>query len=142
MSSIHSISASLAGRRISTAGSETLQSGAPLTIKSTANQAAGAGSPNVDLVGVLELPTDRPRAQKITQYFNTNAVAQPAVGTYGTIGRNSLRGPGYANTDVSISRVFPLRFRESANLMFHTEFFNLLNRPQLGQPENRLGSSA
>ncbi|MDQ2950456.1 MAG: TonB-dependent receptor [Acidobacteriota bacterium] len=121
------------------AGIETLQSGAPLTVKSSADRAAGAGSPNADLIGALDLPTDRPRGQKIAQYFNTVAVVQPAVGTYGTIGRGSLRGPGYANTDASISRVFPLHFRESANLTFRTEFFNLLNRSQLGQPEVRLG---
>ena len=121
------------------AGIETLQSGSPVTVVSKADRAAGAGSPNADLVGVLDLPTDRPRGQKVAQYFNTAAVTQPAPGTYGTLGRNTLRGPGYANTDASISRVFPLWFRESANLTFRTEFFNLFNRPQLGQPEERLG---
>ena len=38
------------------------------------------------------MSTDRPRGQKLAQYFNTAAVVQPALGTYGTIGRGSLRG--------------------------------------------------
>jgi hypothetical protein len=121
------------------AGIETLQSGAPFSITSSADRVAGAGSANADLVGDLHLSSDRSRGSKIAQYFNTAAVVQPAVGTFGTLGRNALRGPGYANTDASVSRIFPLKFRESANLMFRTEFFNLFNRPQLGQPEGRLG---
>lgn len=121
------------------AGIETLQSGAPFTVTSTADRTAGAGTSYADATGDLSLPSGRPRGQKIAQYFNTAAVVQPAEGTFGTLGRNTLRGPGYAETDASVTRVFPLGFREGTRLTFRTEFFNLFNRPQLGQPENRLG---
>ena len=62
------------------------------------------------------------------------------AGAYGTLGRNILRGPGFDNTDLSVSRAFPLHFREGARLAFRTEFFNLLNRPQLGLPNATIGN--
>jgi hypothetical protein len=61
------------------------------------------------------------------------------AGTYGTLGRNVLRGPSYENVDMSVSRAFPLHFREGAKLSFRSEFFNMLNRPQLGMPDNTIG---
>ncbi len=120
----------------------TLQSGRPFGIDSSGDRAAGAGTPRADLIGNLPLASDRSRGQKIAQYFNTSAVAQPAPGTYGTLGRNVLRGPGYANTDLSVSRAIPLRFRESARLLFRSEYFNLFNRPHLSLPDNRIGRSS
>jgi hypothetical protein len=123
-------------------GIVTLQSGSPFRLRSSGDRAAGAGDPRLDLIGTLELPTDRSRGAKIAQYFNTAAVTQPAPGTYGTLGRNTLRGPGYANTDATASRVIPLKFRESASLTFRAEFFNLFNRAHLANPENRFGNSA
>ena len=44
------------------------------------------------------------------------------------------------NTDLSASRNFPLHFREGARVAFRTEFFNLFNRPQLGQPNGTIGN--
>jgi hypothetical protein len=38
------------------------------------------------------------------------------------------------NTDLGVSRAFPLPFGEGLRILFHTEFFNLFNRPQLGLP--------
>ena len=60
--------------------------------------------------------------------------------TYGALGRNILRGPGFDDTDLSVSRAFPLPFREGAKLAFRTEFFNLFNRPQLGLPNATIGN--
>ena len=42
-----------------------------------------------------------------------------------------LRGPNFKNTDLSVSRAFPLKFRESARLLFRSEFFNAFNRVNL-----------
>jgi hypothetical protein len=116
-------------------GLVTLQSGRTFSLSSSGDRAAGAGSPFPDLVGNLFLPDDRSRGEKIAQYFNTSAVAQPAPGTYGTLGRNVLRGIPFYNTDASIYRSIPLRFRESARMTFRAEFFNLFNRPQLSIPD-------
>jgi hypothetical protein len=48
--------------------------------------------------------------------FCTATQAEPE--TFGTLGRNTLRGPWYANTDISVARSFPLKFREAAKLTF------------------------
>ena len=97
-------------------GIVTLQSGRSFGLSSSGDRAAGAGSPFPDLVGNLFLASDRSRGEKIARYFNTGAVVQPAPGTYGTLGRNVLRGPAFYNTDMSVSRNIPLKFREAAKL--------------------------
>ena len=123
-------------------GIVTLQSGRPFSLSSSGDRAAGAGSPYPDLVGDLFLPSGRSRGEQIARYFNTTAVVQPAPGTYGTLGRNVLRGPAFYNTDLSVSRSIPLGFREGARLNFRSEFFNVFNRPQLGIPDRSVGGSA
>jgi hypothetical protein len=39
-----------------------------------------------------------------------------------------------------VTRAFPLPFRESARVLFRTEFFNLFNTPQLGLPNATIGN--
>jgi hypothetical protein len=122
----------------------TLQSGRPFTVFSSGDRTAGAanggnGDAFADLAGNLTL-TGGSRGQQIAQYFNTAAVAQAAAGTYGTLGRNILRGPNFKNADVSVSRAFPLPLREGLKVLFRTEFFNLANRPQLSLPNGTIGN--
>jgi Carboxypeptidase regulatory-like domain len=113
----------------------TLQSGSPFSIYSTDDSAAGAGTANADAIGPVALSSSRSRGAQIAEFFNTSAVTQAAPGTYGTLGRNSLVGPGFANVDFTVSRAFPLRFLgEGGRLMFRSEFFNLFNRPNLDNP--------
>ena len=81
------------------------------------------------------------RGAQIAKYFDTSAVSQARAGTYGTLGRNVLRGPRYSNTDLSIARAFPLGFREGLRLLFRSEFFNLFNHPNLGRPAGTIGNS-
>ena len=115
-------------------------SGASLSFTSTNDQLAGAGTPLADITGNLSLSGGRSRGDQIAQYFNTAAVAQSKDGSWGSAGRGILRGPGGSGTDVSMTRVIPLRFvRESMNAMFRAEFFRLLNHPQIGAPDTRLG---
>jgi hypothetical protein len=113
----------------------TLQSGSPFTIYSTDDAVAGAGTANADVTGTVQLSSSRSRGAQIAEYFNTSAVTQAAPGTYGTLGRNSLVGPGFANVDFAMFRNFPLRFiGEAGRLTFRAEFFNLFNRPNLDNP--------
>jgi hypothetical protein len=117
-------------------GIVTLQTGSPFSIFSSGDRAAGAtqgptGNAFADLVGPLTL-TGGSRGQQVARYFNTAAVAQAAPGTFGTLGRNILRDPSFRNTDLSVSRAFPLPFRDGMKAVFRTEFFNLFNRPQIG----------
>jgi hypothetical protein len=113
----------------------TLQSGSPFSIYSTDDAVAGAGTANADALGPVALSSSRSRGAQIAEFFNTSAVTQAAPGTYGTLGRNSLVGPGFANVDFTVSRTFPVRLMgEGGKLMFRAEFFNLFNRPNLDNP--------
>ncbi len=49
------------------------------------------------------------------------------------MGRNTLLGPGRINFDFSVHKTFTLS--ESTNVQFRAEFFNILNRNNLGLPE-------
>jgi Carboxypeptidase regulatory-like domain/TonB dependent receptor/TonB-dependent Receptor Plug Domain len=56
---------------------------------------------------------------------------------FGNSGVGFLRGPGQHNFDMAVERIIPLT--ESHSLRFRTEFFNLTNTPQFGNPNTRLG---
>src|SRR5262249_34312543 len=42
------------------------------------------------------------------RFLDPNAFTQPALGTFGTLARNVVRGPGFKNVDASLTRVFPV----------------------------------
>ncbi len=60
--------------------------------------------------------------------------ARPAPGTFGNLGRDSLWGPGYFNTDASISKSFD--FTERLHFQLRAEAFNVFNHANLGQPDS------
>ena len=68
---------------------------------------------------------------------NASAIAPPALGTFGSMGRNVLRDAGFNNLDMSIFKNFTLR--ERYGFQFRWEVFNVLNHPI---PANPFGSSS
>jgi len=66
------------------------------------------------------------------QWFNPNAFAFPAFGTYGNLGRGVFTGPGLADLDVSVFKNTAIS--EHVALQFRAEFFNALNHTNLGTP--------
>jgi hypothetical protein len=74
------------------------------------------------------------------QYVNPKLYAANALGTYGNAGHNSLRGPGYFDLDVALSREFHLL--EKLTLHARGEAFNLLNHPNFGLPNGNIASAA
>jgi len=68
------------------------------------------------------------------QWFNPAAfIAPPSLsGFYGNVGRNTYIGPGLATWDFSVLK--NTRIRESLNLQFRAEIFNLLNRANFNTP--------
>jgi hypothetical protein len=72
-------------------------------------------------------------------WINRAAFAVPQKGTWGNLGRNTLRGPGMNQLDLSLGRRQPIN--ENMALTFRTEFFNLFNRVQLGQPSSNISSA-
>jgi hypothetical protein len=57
---------------------------------------------------------------------------RPAIGTFGSVGRNSLRGPGFFQSDLSIAKRISLK--ESVSLQFRADIFNLFNKVNLDNP--------
>ncbi len=70
--------------------------------------------------------------------LNAAAFAVPAQLRPGTLGRNSFRGFGLAQADVSVRRTFALS--EQWKLQFRAEFFNITNHPNFGDPFSYLGT--
>jgi len=58
---------------------------------------------------------------------------RPASGTFGNAARNSLRGPGFFQTDLSIAK--KLLLHEGVSLQFRTDIFNLFNNVNLDNPQ-------
>ncbi len=56
----------------------------------------------------------------------------PPVGSFGNMGRNIFRDPGFRNWDVSI--VKNIKIRERLSTQFRAEFFNVLNHPIFASP--------
>jgi hypothetical protein len=56
----------------------------------------------------------------------------PAAGTFGNLGRGTLRGPGLANVDLSLLKNTAIS--ERLGLQFRAEFFNALNHTNLAAP--------
>ncbi len=117
----------------------TLQSGMPFAItqQTNFNAFAGFGTQRPNLVGDPELPEDE---RTTTRWFNTAAFAAAPQFTLGNASRNPVRGPGYRNVDVALSRRVPLRGRTTLEL--RAEVFNLLNTPAFGNPNGVVGSAS
>jgi hypothetical protein len=110
-----------------------LQSGEPFTVVSGRdNSQSGVGQDRADLIGDPYLPADRPRHELIERYFNTTAFAPNAIGTFGNVGRNTMRGPGQATVDFGLIR--EIRLSEQLRLQLRAEAFNVFNRVNLGNP--------
>ncbi|MGD0617173.1 MAG: TonB-dependent receptor [Bryobacteraceae bacterium] len=54
-------------------------------------------------------------------------------------GRNEFTGPGYFDTDLSVTKFFTIR--ENAKLGLGMQFFNLFNHPNFDQPVNNIADS-
>lgn len=116
----------------------TADSGTPFTvvagkdISNTRNGADRVDQKGDPFAGVTQPATVNGRYVNGIGYFNTAAFSLPAAGSYGSIERNSLYGPGFASVDLSIFKNF--KFRERYSLQFRSEIFNILNRLNLGNP--------
>jgi hypothetical protein len=69
------------------------------------------------------------------QYFDPTAFIN-SEDQWGTVGRNTLRGPRQTQMDISLSKT--TKFRESIGLEFRWEMFNFTNTPIFGNPSATL----
>lgn len=120
-------------------GIVTLESGRWLTVTSGQDRSAsGVNEDRADVVGAWRLPGERSKDEKMARWFNPDAFAVNAPGTFGTAGRNIIPGPGQVEITFGVFKNIPLR--ESHRLQFRTEIFNLFNTVNLGNPNTNRSS--
>ena len=115
-----------------------MSSGFPLTVTSGIDQSRTAhGYDRPNQVGGVnpELPEDQ---RSPSAWFNVAAFQMNALGTFGNLGRSTLTGPGVFVIDFSALKNFNFG---SNYFQFRIEAFNLLNRPNFGDPVVSLAQS-
>jgi outer membrane receptor protein involved in Fe transport len=97
------------------------------------NYGNGYGYERANLVG-----KPYPSNKGVAEWINVAAFQTPALGTFGNLGRDSLRSDWNKNLDLSLFRQFPIteRFR----LEFRFEMFNATNTPIWAVPVSSLES--
>jgi hypothetical protein len=94
-----------------------------------------------NLIGKPNLDFGRSRGQLEAQYFNTSSFAQPAPGTFGSVGRNTIVGPGALQNDIAVMKKINLP-SEFGAFQFRADLFNVMNWTNLGQPNTTMNSPA
>src|SRR5262249_15676980 len=117
------------------------RTGLPINVTLGSDRAlSGAPNQRPDVLRNPVLSSDRPRAERILQWFYRTAFALPALGAYGNVGRNALLGPNSVTTNLALFKNFPIPVREGMHLQFRSEFFNLLNSVNLSNPNTTLSA--
>ena len=132
-----------------------ISSGTPFTVYSGIQQ-TGAGSANSDRpdqIATPDLSTGRARHEDYfgrgadnASFFsipiNVAGGTGPNQGQFGTLGRNTFRGPAYYDFDISLVKDTPVGKRKSGSelidIQFRSEFFNIFNIVNMGLPANTI----
>ena len=86
------------------------------------------------------LPSPYADTRNIQHWLNPLAFAQPATGSYGTLGSRNILGPGSINIDMGVTRVFQLGEKQS--IQFRAEVFNMPNHVNPNNPNAPTPTSA
>ncbi len=114
----------------------TLRTGSPFHVNLFDDyNGTGEYFPRPDLVGDPWAGTNGP-----DRFLNLSAFQVPCTSDgkggciphFGSLGRNSLTGPGYKNVDFSVFKTTKLT--ERVNLQLRAEVFNILNHPNFSSP--------
>ncbi len=130
----------------------TLTTGPPFTVYSGVQQ-TGAGAGGTDRPDLLAMPIFSTSRTVREDYFGRGAANSsffqipinvpggtgPSHGRFGTLGRGTLRGPGFRDFDMALIKDTAFGHRgngELAILQFRAEFFNIFNAVNFGLPSN------
>lgn len=111
-----------------------LQSGNALTIKSSIDN-LGSGVTNLANLSCPSVKT----FGSVSKWFDTSCFTYPGPLELGNSGIGKVRGPGYYNSDLSLSKSTTLH-RETS-IKFQADFFNVSNTPHYSNPDTTLGDS-
>ena len=96
---------------------------------------AGCGSGNTAIAAGTPLGT-------VERFYDPCAFTLPELGFLGNAARNVMRGPGQATVDISLGKDFALTvLGESGKLEFNSQFFNILNHANFGNPSESVDSN-
>ena len=98
------------------------------------NTPGGGNSRNVRRPDLL--PGVSPFINKGRTILNPAAFAIPKPGTFGNLVRNQIHGPRFVQQDLIVAKKFAIR--ESANIEFRAEVFNLFNITNFSNPPAQL----
>ncbi len=125
-----------------------LSTGTPFTVYDSADVSQQGSAPEItgfysskpNLISNPNVGQPHDASEWISRapFQRLNPVTQ--AGQFGNEGRNVVRGPGIEDVDFSVFKYFNIT--ETLRLQFRAEFFNLLNHPNFGLPENDLASPA
>jgi hypothetical protein len=113
-------------------------SGSPFTITAPNGTFGAAGNTETaNQSGPLHILGATPRPGCKTgdltcSYFNPSVFSAPSGPVFGNVGRDTVRGPGFFNLDMSIFRSFKLT--ERFGLQCRAEAFGLTNTPHFNNP--------
>jgi len=115
----------------------TMQNGLPIDTASwdAAGTSLVPSSNRLNCLGAASYVSSTPNAN---QYFNLAAFSNAAPGTYGTCGRNNLRGPRQVNLDASLIKDIHITERQA--LQFRMEMFNAPNHVEWAAPNAGWGN--
>jgi hypothetical protein len=130
----------------------TLTTGSPFTVYSGVQQ-TGAGAGGTDRPDLLTMPVFSTSRANREDYFGMGAANSsffqipinvpggtgPNQGRFGTLGRNTFRGPGFKDFDMALIKNTAFGHRgngELAIVQFRAEFFNIFNEVNFGLPSN------
>jgi hypothetical protein len=108
----------------------------PTTGKDNSLTGSGLDRPNV--VAGTQMYTGAAHGLKY-QYVNPGVFVANPIGTFGNAAHLSMRGPGYFDLDLAVSRQF--RLLERLSLQARVEGFNVLNHPNFGLPVGNISSA-
>jgi Carboxypeptidase regulatory-like domain/TonB dependent receptor len=119
----------------------TWQSGFPFTVTSgTDNSFTGINRDRADFLGGnADLGSGRPHGEMVASWFDTSKFVPNAIGTFGSAGKNMLRGPNYFNTDLALVKV--ANVTSSVGLQLRVEFFNIFNNVNFNAPNSTVASA-
>jgi carboxypeptidase family protein len=112
-----------------------LESGPPINVTSGQDIAnTGRSSQRPNLVGD---PNAGPKTPD--EWFNTKAFVLPPQYTFGTAGAFITNADGIVGIDMALEKKFPIR--EGHALEFKTEFFNIPNTVNFGDPQGAMNNA-
>jgi len=120
---------------------QTLQSGNPITFRTTNTGLTGAQTVRASVRGPVQTgytPASN-RSATFVGYLLNPSVFFDQGNAFGNLGRNTIIGPGFANLDFSL--VKNTKITERINVQFRADAFDVLNQTNFGQPGGTVGTA-